>query len=63
VPDTSGEVLAAAKQLSQSGMEIPTKKASQSESKPPDHVGVKAIQLLEGDPSKTALIGYGLTDK
>ena len=57
------EVLAAAKQLSQSRMEIPTKKANQSAPKPPDNLGVKTIQLLEGDSSKTALMGTGLTDK
>jgi hypothetical protein len=63
LPDTSGEVLAAARQLPTSGMEIPTKKANHSASKPPDNVGVKVIQLVEGDSSKTALIGTGLTDK
>jgi len=61
--DTSGEVLAAAKQLSVSGMEIPTKKVNDSAPKPPDNVGVKAFQLVEGDSSKTALISTGLTDK
>jgi hypothetical protein len=30
VPDSSGEVLAATQQLSHSGLEIPTKKSSQS---------------------------------
>ncbi|XP_039818475.1 uncharacterized protein LOC120680978 [Panicum virgatum] len=63
LPDTSEELLAAAKQLSASGMEIPTKKANNSAPKPPDNVGVKAIQLVEGDSSKTALIGTGLIDK
>jgi hypothetical protein len=63
LPDTSGEVIAAAKQLSTSGMEIPTKKANHSAPKPPDNVGVKAIQLVEGDSSNTAMIGTGLTSK
>jgi hypothetical protein len=29
----------------------------------PSNVSTKAIQLQEGDPSKTALIGGGLGDK
>jgi len=44
-------------------MEIPAKKTDRSAPKPPDNAGVKTIQLQEGDPSKTALIGTGLTDK
>jgi hypothetical protein len=44
-------------------MAIPTKKANQSAAKPTENVGVKAIQLQEGDSSKTALIGSGLGDK
>jgi hypothetical protein len=63
LPDTAGEVLATAQQYSASGTQIPTKKTNRSAPKPPDNVGVKAIQLQEGDPSKTALIGTGLTDK
>ena len=61
--DTAGEVLAIAQQYSASGAEIPTKKINRSAPKPPDNVGVKAIQLEEGDSSKTALIGTGLTNK
>jgi len=60
VPDTTGEVLASAQQLSESGMEIPTKKSGQI--KPPAEVGTKPIQL-QGDSSKTALIGAGLDPK
>ena len=60
-PDTAGEVLAAAQQLSESGMEIPTKKLGQIE--PTPEVNTKAIQLQEGDPSMTALIGAYLDDK
>ncbi|XP_039827205.1 uncharacterized protein LOC120688924 [Panicum virgatum] len=63
LPNTLGEVLVVAKQLSASGMEIPTKKANNSAPKPPNNVGIKAIQLQEGDSSKTALIGTGLTNK
>ena len=63
LPDTAGEVLAIAQQYSASGSEIPTKKINRSAPKPPDNIGVKAIQLQEYDPSKTALIGTGLTDK
>ena len=61
--DTAGEVLATAQQYSASGTEIPIKKINRSAPKPPDNVGVKAIQLQEDDPSKTALIGTGLTYK
>ena len=63
LPDASGEVLAAAQQLSQSGMEILMKKVNQSAPKPLDSVGIKTIQLHESDPSKTALIGIELGDK
>ena len=62
-PDTVGEVLATAQQYSASGIEIPMKKTNRSSPKPPDSIGVKTIQLQEGDPSKMALIGTGLTDK
>ena len=63
LPDTAGEVLTTAQQYSASGAEIPTKKINRSAPKPPDNIGVKAIQLQEGDPSKTAIIETGLTDK
>ena len=63
LPDTAGEVLAAAQQYSASGSEIPTKKTNRSAPKPPDYIGVKAIQLQEDDTPKTALIGTGLTNK
>ena len=63
LPDTTGEVLATTQQYSALGTEIPTKKINRSAPKPPDNVGVKAIQLQEDGPSKTALIGTGLTDK
>jgi hypothetical protein len=63
VPDVSGEVLAAAQQLSQSQLEIPSKKASKSSIQSTDDVALKTIQLQEGDSSKTAVIGTGLGDK
>jgi hypothetical protein len=63
VPDASGEVLAAAQQLSQSRLEIPSKKASKSSIQSIDGVALKTIQLQEGDSSKTAVIGAGLGDK
>lgn len=63
LPDTAEEVLAAAQLYTASGSEIPTKKTNRSASKSPDDIGVKAIQLQEYDPSKTALIGTGLSDK
>jgi hypothetical protein len=44
-------------------MEIPTKKASQSSIKSTGDVALKTIQLLEGDSSKTAIIGAGLGEK
>jgi hypothetical protein len=45
VPDVSGEVLAAAQQLSQSGLEIPSRKASKSSIQLTDDVALKTIQL------------------
>ena len=63
LPDTTGEVLAAAQQYSASGSDIPTKKTNRSAPKPPDNIGAKTIQLQKDDPSKTALIGTGLSDK
>jgi hypothetical protein len=45
VPDTSGEVLAAAHQLSQAGLEIPLRKASKSSIQSTGDVALKSIQL------------------
>jgi hypothetical protein len=44
-PDALGEVLAAAQQLSQSGLEIPLRKASKSSIQLTDDVALKSIQL------------------
>jgi hypothetical protein len=63
VLDASGEVLTAAQQLSQSCLEIPSKKASKSSIQSTDDVALKTIQLQKGDSSKTAVIGAGLCDK
>jgi hypothetical protein len=63
VPDASGEVLAAAQQHSQSGLEITSRKASKSSIQSTDGVVLKTIQLQEGDSSKTAIIGVGLGEK
>jgi hypothetical protein len=63
VPDASGEVLAAAQQLSQAGLEIPTRMASQSSIQSTGNVALKTIQLQEGDSSKTVVIGAGLGEK
>jgi hypothetical protein len=63
VPDASGEVLAAVQQLSQAELEIPTRKASKSSIQSTGDVALKTIQLQEGDPSKTAVIGVGLDEK
>jgi hypothetical protein len=43
VPDASGEVLAAAQQLSQSGLEIPSRKASKLSIQSTDDVALKTI--------------------
>jgi hypothetical protein len=63
VLDAFGEVLTAEQQLSQSGLEIPSKKASKSSIRSTDDVALKTIQLQEGDSSKTAVIDAGLGDK
>jgi hypothetical protein len=63
VPDASGEVLAAAQQLSQAGLEIPSRKASKSSIQSTGDVALKSIQLQEGDSSKTAIISAGLDEK
>jgi hypothetical protein len=63
VPDASGEVFAAAQQLYQTGLEIPSKKANKSSIQSTNDVALKMIQLQEGDSSKTAIIGAGLGDK
>jgi hypothetical protein len=63
VPDASGEVLAAAQQLSQSGLEIPSRKTSKLSIQLTDDVALNSIQLQEGDSSKTAVISAGLGEK
>jgi hypothetical protein len=63
VPDASGEVLAAAQQLSQAGLEIPSRKASKSSIQSTGDVTLKSIQLQEGHSSKTTVIGAGLDEK
>jgi hypothetical protein len=63
VPNTSSEVFTAAQQLPHAERVIPTKKSSQSSVKPTGVVGIKSINLQEGDSSKTALIGIELRDK
>jgi hypothetical protein len=63
VPDASGEVLAAAQQLSQAGLEIPSRKASKLSIQLTSDVALKSIQLQEGDSSKTAVISAGLDEK
>jgi hypothetical protein len=63
VPDASGEVLAATQQLSQAGLEIPSRKASKSSIQSAGDVALKSIQLQEGDSSKTAVIGASLDEK
>jgi hypothetical protein len=45
-------------------MEISNQRPGQSRVKPnPCDIGIKTIQLQEGDPFNTALIGGGLGDK
>jgi hypothetical protein len=53
----------AAQQLSQAGLEIPSRKASKSSIQSTGNVALKSIQLQEGDSSKTAVIGAGLDEK
>jgi hypothetical protein len=58
MPEPSAEVLADSQKLTNAEMEISNQRPSQSRVKPnPSDVGIKAIQLQEGDSSKTALIG------
>jgi hypothetical protein len=64
VPKPSTKVLAATLKLTYTKMEISNQRPSQSRVKPnPSNIGIKTIQLQEGDPSKTALIGGNLGDK
>jgi hypothetical protein len=63
VLDASGEVLVATQQLSQAGLEIPSRKDSKSSIQSTDDVALKSIQLQEGDSSKTAVISVGLGEK
>jgi hypothetical protein len=58
-----GEVLVAAEQLSQAGLEIPSRKVSKSSTQSTGDVALKSIQLQEGDSSKTAVISAGLDEK
>jgi hypothetical protein len=58
VPEPSTEVLMDTLKLTNTEMEISNQWPSQSRVKPnPSDIGIKTIQLQEGDPSKTALIG------
>jgi hypothetical protein len=64
VPEPSAEVVVTAQKLTGSEIEISSQRPSQLRVKPnSSDVGIKTIQLQEGDPSKTALIGGGLSDK
>jgi hypothetical protein len=63
VPDASWEVLAAAQQLSQAGLEIPSRKACKSSIQSTGDMALKSIKLQEGDSSKTTVIGVALDEK
>jgi hypothetical protein len=64
VPEPSAEVFAAVQKLTDSEMEMSSQRPSQLRVKPdPSNVDIKAIQLQEGDSSKTALIKGSLSDK
>jgi hypothetical protein len=64
VPKLSAEVLVVVLKLTNTEMEISNQRPSQSRTKPnPNDVGIKTIQLQEGNPSKTTLIKGGLGDK
>jgi hypothetical protein len=55
VLEPSAEVLAATLKLTNTEMEISIQRPSQSRVKPnPSYVGIKTVQLQEGDPSKTS---------
>jgi hypothetical protein len=58
-----GKYIAATQQLSQAGLEIPSRKGSKSSIQSTDDVTLKSIQLQEGDSSKAAAIGAGLGEK
>jgi hypothetical protein len=61
MPEPFVKVLAAPQKLTDSEMEISSQRPSQSRVKPNlSNVSIKAIQLLAGDLSKTALIGGSL---
>ncbi|XP_025791762.1 uncharacterized protein LOC112872941 [Panicum hallii] len=62
--EPSVEAFAAAQKLADTEMEVSNQRPSQSRVKPnPSNIGIKAIQLSKGDPSKIALIRGGLSDK
>jgi hypothetical protein len=64
MPEPSAEVFASAQRRADTNMEVSNKRPSQSRVKLNlSDITVKTIQLREGDPSKTALIGGGLSDK
>jgi hypothetical protein len=64
VPEPSAEVFVTTQKLTNTQMEIPNKRPSQSRVKSnPSDVGINAIQLQEGDSSKTALTRGGSNDK
>jgi hypothetical protein len=63
VPDASGEVLTTVQQLSQAGLEIPSRKASKSSIQSTGDMALKSIQLQKGESSKTTVIGAGLDEK
>ena len=63
VPSSVSEILATIKELSLNKDSMPSKKPSQSSVKPAGDVGTKTIQLQEGDDSKTAINGAGLSNK
>jgi hypothetical protein len=62
--EPSAKVFATMKKLTNLEMEISSQRPSKSRVKPnPSDISVKAIQLQEGDSSKTVLIRGGLSDK
>jgi hypothetical protein len=64
MPEPSAEVFTVTQKLTDSEMEISSQRPSQLRVKSnPRDAGIKAIQLQEGDSSKTALITGGLSDK
>jgi len=63
VPNALEEVFMAAKKLKTQSLEIPTKEDGPAKVAAPKEVVTKPVDLVEGDSSKTAVIGAALSPK